>query len=86
MNSQTPPDIEQFKDAQAATLRAIAGEKSVEVYYSPAETVSKKLSNQSDTRARLSIPPIKLDKKDRDAARGEADAEGSTDDNTPAAE
>lgn len=76
MSSQTPPDIEQFKDAQAATLRAIAGKKSVEVFYSPAETVSKKLSNQTDTRARLSIPPIKLDQKDRDAARGEADAEG----------
>ncbi|MDY0028528.1 MAG: cobaltochelatase subunit CobT [Pseudobdellovibrionaceae bacterium] len=76
MSRHTPPDIEQFKDAQAATLRAISGKKSVEVYYSPAETVSKKLSGQSDTRARLSIPPIKLDKKDRDAARGEADAEG----------
>ncbi|HOO50801.1 MAG TPA: cobaltochelatase subunit CobT [Alphaproteobacteria bacterium] len=69
-------DIEQFKDAQAATLRALAGKKTVEVQYSPAETISKKLSIQTDNRARLSIPPIKLDQKDKDAARGETDAEG----------
>ncbi len=68
-------DIEHFKDAQAATVRAIAGKKAVDVYYSPAETVSKKLSNQPDNRARLSIPPLSLSEKDKAAARGEADAE-----------
>jgi cobaltochelatase CobT len=70
------PTIENFKDAQAATVRALSGRKMVEVVYSPAETVSKKLSNQSENKARLSIPPIKLTKAEKSAARGEADAEG----------
>ena len=67
---------ESFKDAQAATVRALSGKKAVEVIYSAAETVSKNLSNQTDTRARLSIPPLKANEEDIAAARGEADAEG----------
>lgn len=67
---------EQFKEANAATLRALAGKRAIDVAYSPAETIGKKLASQSDDRARLTTPPLKMTADDRAAARGEADAEG----------
>ncbi|HNQ92514.1 MAG TPA: cobaltochelatase subunit CobT [Alphaproteobacteria bacterium] len=76
MDINTPQNAETFKDAQAATVRALAGKKTVEVVYSAAETISKKLSNLPENRARLSVPPIKPNTEDIAAARGEADAEG----------
>lgn len=76
MDTLSPKNAETFKDAQAATVRALAGKKMVEVVYSAAETISKKLSNLPENRARLSVPPIKPNTEDIAAARGEADAEG----------
>lgn len=70
-----PIDPEQFKDASAATVRALAGKRNIEVLFSPAETVRKNLSVLPEDRARLSVPPIQMDEQARMSARGEADAE-----------
>lgn len=70
-----PIDAEQFKDASAATVRALAGKRLIDVQFSPAETVRKNLSVLPENRARLSVPPLQMDTQARMSARGEADAE-----------
>jgi len=68
--------LESFKDANASALRALAGKKSVEVIYTAAETADKKLSLTQVNRARLPVPDIKLDAKEKTLSRGAADTEG----------
>lgn len=68
--------LETFKDANASALRAIAGKKTVEVVYTAAETADKKLSLTQPNRARLPVPNVKLDAKEKSLARGAADIEG----------
>lgn len=68
--------IELFKDATAATLRALARQREVEVYYSAAESADRKLSLTQTGRARLPFPGTKLSLKDRALLRGAADGEG----------
>ncbi|OFW98784.1 MAG: cobaltochelatase subunit CobT [Alphaproteobacteria bacterium RIFCSPHIGHO2_12_FULL_45_9] len=76
MTAQSPPDLESFKQATDATLRAIAGKRDIEVTYTPTETLNKKLSLTSPDRARLPTPALKLNDRDRAVMRGTADAEG----------
>jgi cobaltochelatase CobT len=68
--------IELFKDATAATLRALARQRDVDVYYSAAESADRKLSLTQTGRARLPFPGTKLSLKDRALLRGAADGEG----------
>lgn len=68
--------LESFKDANASALRALAGKKTVEIVYTAAETADKKLSLTQANRARLPVPDIKLDAKEKNLARGAADTEG----------
>lgn len=68
--------LESFKDANASALRALAGKKSVEVVYTAAETADKKLSLTQPNRARLPVPDIKLDAREKSLMRGAADTEG----------
>lgn len=69
-------DIESFKDANAAALRAISGKRNVDVTYTAAETADKKLYLTQPGRARLPVPDQKLDAKQLSVMRGAADAEG----------
>lgn len=68
--------LESFKDATTAALRAIAGKKNVEVVYTAAETADKKLALTQAGKARLPVPDIRLNAKDKAVLRGAADTEG----------
>jgi cobaltochelatase CobT len=67
---------ELFKDVTAATLRAIAGRRNVDVSFSAAETVDRRLSQTQGDRAKLPVPALSLSQGEKDALRGVADIEG----------
>ncbi len=69
-------EIELFKDATTATLRALARQRDVDVHYSAAESADRKLSLTQTGRARLPFPGTKLSLKDKALLRGAADGEG----------
>lgn len=68
--------IELFKDATAATLRALARQRDVDVYYSAAENADRRLALTQTGKARLPFPGGKLSLKDKALLRGAADGEG----------
>jgi cobaltochelatase CobT len=68
--------LETFKDANAAALRAIAGKKDINVLYTAAENADRKLLLTQPDKARLPVPDIKLDAREKSIIRGAADAEG----------
>lgn len=68
--------LEIFKDATTAALRAIAGKKNVDVIYTAAETADKKLALTQANKARLPVPDLRLNPRDKALLRGAADTEG----------
>lgn len=68
--------LEIFKDATTAALRAIAGKKNVDVIYTAAETADKKLALTQANKARLPVPDLRLNARDKALLRGAADTEG----------
>lgn len=76
MSSKPPRDLESFKHATDATLRALAGRRELEVLYTPTETLNKKLSLSPTDRARLPVPSQKPNARDVAIMRGTADSEG----------
>lgn len=67
--------IEIFKDATAAAVRALSGKRSVDVVYTAAETADKKLALTQANKARLPIPDMRLNQRDKALLRGAADTE-----------
>jgi cobaltochelatase CobT len=65
--------IERFKNATAAALRAVAGKKLLEVTYAAGETADRP-SPADDIRTRLPVPDAKLSAHERALMRGSADA------------
>ena len=66
-------DLENFKGATAATLRAIAGKKSVEVNFNAQERIDRPTPPQED-RASLPLPNQDMDAENQTLMRGVADA------------
>jgi len=67
-NQPEDPAYEDFKRATAACLRAISGERDLEVTY------GSEVATQTGNRARLPSPPRDLDPADLARLRGETDA------------
>ncbi len=66
---------EDFKNATAATLRAIAEVRHMGVTFSAAETAEYPTAPTADN-TRLPLPPVVMDEKSRTLLRGTADAKG----------
>lgn len=67
--------IEQFKEANASALRALAGKNNVDIIYSAAETADKKLELTTPLRARLPVPSLQFSQDERTLLRGASDTE-----------
>jgi cobaltochelatase CobT len=67
--------IEDFKNATAATLRALAEARHMGVTFSAAETAEYPTAPTPDN-TRLPLPPVMMDEKSRTLLRGAADAKG----------
>ncbi len=70
MTTDKTRDTEDFKNATASTLRAMARKKDVDVSYSAAESPEK----ISSGKTRLPLPPKDMKQKEKDLIRGAADA------------
>ena len=66
---------EDFKNATAATLRALAEARHMGVTFSAAETAEYPTAPTLDN-TRLPLPPVVMDEKSRAILRGTADAKG----------
>ena len=66
---------ENFKNATAATLRAMAEARHMGVTFSAAETAEYPTAPTPDN-TRLPLPPVVMDEKARTILRGTADAKG----------
>ena len=66
---------EDFKNATAATLRALAEVRHMGVTFSAAETAEYPTAPTADN-TRLPLPPVVMDEKSRTLLRGTADAKG----------
>lgn len=76
MSKLPPHELESFKHATDATLRTLARQRDLEITYTPTETLNKKLSLSPRDRARLPMPGLTLNDRERAVMRGTADAEG----------
>ncbi len=65
--------LEKFKDATAATLRAIAGKKNFDVSFNAGERIDRPTNPQED-RASLPLPDQDMDADNQALMRGAADA------------
>lgn len=66
-------DIENFKGATAATLRAIAGKKNFDVKFSAQERIDRPTNPQEESTS-LPLPDQELDEQNQTLTRGAADA------------
>lgn len=73
MSDKTDSQLEKFKNATSATLRALAGRKLLEVSYTANETADRP-SPADEVRTRLPLPDAKLNATERTLLRGAADA------------
>lgn len=73
--AQQDDQTENFKNATAATLRAIAEVRHMGVTFSAAETAEYPTAPTKDN-TRLPLPPVVMDEKARTILRGTADAKG----------
>jgi cobaltochelatase CobT len=74
LNPQDKAEL--FKDVTAAALRAVAARRNIDVSFSAAETVDRRLAQTQAGKAKLPVPPLTLSQEEKDALRGVADIEG----------
>jgi cobaltochelatase CobT len=67
-----PTNLDDFKDATIALVRALGRNPDAEISFAAAETIDRP-SPSSGNRARLPLPPLKLDPQQRAMIRGAAD-------------